>query len=82
MEVLAESAEAYREAKIAQATGEAERFKARWPPSTGKAPEVTRKRLFLETMEEVLPDVEKVIIEAGETPVLPYLPLGRGGRVE
>jgi membrane protease subunit HflK len=41
-----------------------------------KAPEVTRKRLYLETMEEVLPDVEKVIIEPGTASVLPYLPLG------
>ena len=44
-----------------------------------KAPEVTRKRLYLETMEAILPGVEKVIIEPGTTSVLPYLPLGRGG---
>ena len=48
-----------------------------------KAPEVTQKRLYLETMEEVLPDVEKVIIERGSTQVLPYLPLGSGaGRTQ
>jgi hypothetical protein len=40
---------------------------------------VTRKRLYIETMEAVLPHVEKVIIEPGTTNVLPYLPLGRGG---
>ena len=40
-----------------------------------KAPEVTRTRLYLETMEVVLPDVDKVIIEPGTTQVLPYLPL-------
>jgi len=32
-------------------------------------------------MEQVLPDVEKVIIEPGTTNVLPYLPLGRPSRV-
>ncbi len=67
---------AYRDAKIAVATGEATRFSAiaaEWR----KAPEVTRKRLYLETMEVILPDVDKVIIEPGTTQVLPYLPLGR-----
>ena len=73
---LRAQAGAYREAKIAQATGEATRFQAiaaEWR----KAPEVTQKRLYLETMEIVLPDVDKVIIEPGTTQVLPYLPLGR-----
>ena len=73
------SAEAYREAKIAQATGEAERFKA-IVAEYRKAPEVTRKRLYLETMEAILPEVDKVIIEPGTTQVLPYLPLGRSER--
>ena len=66
---------AYRDSKIAEATGEATRFSAiavEWR----KAPEVTRKRLYLETMEAVLPEVDKVIIEPGTTQVLPYLPLG------
>jgi membrane protease subunit HflK len=73
------SAEAYREEKIAGATGEAERFKA-IAVEYQKAPEVTRKRLYLETMESILPEVEKVIIEPGTTQVLPYLPLGRNER--
>jgi membrane protease subunit HflK len=67
---------AYRDSTIAEATGEATRFSAiavEWR----KAPEVTRKRLYLETMEAILPDVDKVIIEPGTTQVLPYLPLGR-----
>ena len=44
-----------------------------------KAPEVTRKRLYLETMEQVLSDVEKVIIDesAGGSGVVPYLPLNQ-----
>lgn len=74
-EILAR-AEAYREAKVAQATGEAERFRA-VAVEYRKAPEVTKKRLYLEAMEEVLPRVEKVIVEPGTTQIVPYLPLGR-----
>jgi len=76
---LIEEAAGYREAKIAQATGEAARFEA-VSAEYRKAPEVTRKRLYLETMEQVLPPVEKVIIDPDGAPVLPYLPLGRDGR--
>ncbi len=39
-----------------------------------KAPEVTRNRLFLETMEQVLKSTKKVIVEPGKD-VVPYLPL-------
>jgi modulator of FtsH protease HflK len=47
-----------------------------------KAPEVTRKRLFLETMENVLKSSDKVIIEQGQggNGVVPYLPLPEIGR--
>jgi membrane protease subunit HflK len=76
---MSEAAMGYRDAKIAEATGEAGRFLA-LVTEYRKAPGVTRKRLYLETMEQVLPDVEKVIIDSGATPVLPYLPLGRDGR--
>jgi membrane protease subunit HflK len=72
---LAEQAVGYREAKIADAEGEAQRFRA-IAVEYRKAPELTRKRLYLETMEEILPGVEKVIIEPGTASVLPYLPLG------
>ena len=75
---LVEAAAGYRVAKIAEAEGEATRFTA-IVVEYRKAPEVTRKRLFLETMETILPDVEKVIIEPGTASVLPYLPLGRDG---
>ena len=75
-ELLA-SASAYRDVKVANSTGEAERFKSLLVEYQ-KAPEITRKRLYLETMEEILPNVEKVIIDSEKTPVLPYLPLGGG----
>ena len=70
-----EMAIAYRDSKIAEARGEGERFLAILREYQ-KAPEITRKRMYLETMEEVLPGVEKVIIEPGTASVLPYLPLG------
>jgi membrane protease subunit HflK len=68
-----ESAKGYKEAKVAEATGEAERFRA-IAAEYQKAPEVVRTRLFLEAMEEVLPNVHTVIVEPG-TAVAPYLPL-------
>jgi membrane protease subunit HflK len=69
-------AEAYRVSKVAQATGAAERFRA-LAVEYRKAPEVTKKRLYLETMEQVMPKVEKVIVEPGAAQIVPYLPLGR-----
>ncbi len=78
---LAESARAYRDAKIAESRGEAERFTALLGAYRA-APEVTRKRLYLETMEAVLPNVEKVIVEPGAASILPHLSLGDGTRSE
>jgi len=71
-----EAALGYRDAKIARATGEAMRFAA-IAAEHRKAPEVTEKRLYLETMEAVLPSIDKVIIEPGAANLLPFLPLGR-----
>jgi len=71
---LIESANGYRDARIAEASGEAARFQA-LAVEYRKAPVVTRKRLYLETMEAVLPGVEKVIVKPGQ--VVPYLPLER-----
>ena len=68
-----ESAKGYRDSKIAEASGEATRFRA-IATEYQKAPDVVRTRLFLETMEEVLPNVRAVVVEPG-TAVMPYLPL-------
>ncbi|MEM1301202.1 MAG: FtsH protease activity modulator HflK [Pseudomonadota bacterium] len=81
-----EVAEAYRARVVNEAEGEASRFSAVLEEYL-KAPEVTRKRLYLETMEEVLGRVDKIILdetggEAGGQGVVPYLPLNelrRGG---
>lgn len=70
-----ERARGYREARIAEASGEAQRFRA-IAAEYARAPEVVRTRLFLETMEQVLPEVNTYIVQPG-SPVLPYLPLER-----
>jgi len=72
-----EEAEAYRARVINEAEGQASRFTAVLEEYR-KAPEVTRKRLYLETMEEVLGRVDKVILDegtGGAQGVVPYLPL-------
>lgn len=72
---IREDAAAYKNRVVNEATGEASRFLAVYNEYI-KAPEVTRKRLFLETMEEVLGRSDKVIIEGeGGSGVVPYLPL-------
>ena len=81
-----EEAEGYRARVVNEAQGEASRFSAVLTEYSN-APEVTRKRLYLETMEQVLGDVDKIIVDGGVTGgggqgVVPYLPLNelRGGR--
>ena len=74
-----EEAEAYRARVVNEAEGEASRFVAVLSEYRN-APEVTRKRLYLETMEEVLGRVDKIILDesatgAGGQGVVPYLPL-------
>jgi len=43
-----------------------------------KAPQITRKRLYLETMEEILPSMEKFVMGNNKQGVLPILPLKPG----
>lgn len=71
-----EEAEGYRARVVNEAEGEASRFSAVLAEYR-KAPEVTRKRLHLEAMEDVLGDVDKIILDenGGSQGVLPYLPL-------
>ncbi|SEL31719.1 protease FtsH subunit HflK [Roseovarius nanhaiticus] len=72
-----EEAEGYRARVVNEAEGEASRFSAVLGEYT-KAPEVTRKRLYLEAMEEVLGDMDKIILDqnsSGNQGVVPYLPL-------
>ena len=74
---IREDAAGYKNRVVQEAQGEAQRFLSVYE-QYAKAPEVTRKRLFLETLEDVLKDSNKVIMEnggAGGTGVVPYLPL-------
>jgi modulator of FtsH protease HflK len=72
---MREDAAAYKNRVVQEAEGEAARFISVYD-EYAKAPEVTRKRLFLETMEQVLGGSEKVIVESGTgSGVVPYLPL-------
>ncbi len=74
---LLQEAEGYRAQVVNEAEGEASRFNAVYEEYI-KAPDVTRKRLYLETMERVLSAVDKVIIDegvGGGQGVVPYLPL-------
>lgn len=57
---IAAQAAGYKAARVARAKGEVKRFKQILKPYT-KAPEVTRKRLWLETMEDLLSDKPKVV---------------------
>jgi membrane protease subunit HflK len=72
---ITEEAVGYRQQVVAQAVGESQRFLsvlAEYEQAEG----VTRDRLFLETMERVLRDANKIILEESAGPgVLPYLPL-------
>ncbi|MHA6643126.1 FtsH protease activity modulator HflK [Mesorhizobium sp. A623] len=70
-----EEAAAYKNRVMQEADGEAQRFISVYD-EYAKAPEVTRQRLYYETMEKVLKDSSKVLLEqSGGQGVVPYLPL-------
>jgi len=72
---ILQAAEAYKKEVVAKAEGEASRFLSIYN-EYAKAKKVTQERMYLETMEEVLADINKIIIDknSGEG-VVPYLPL-------
>ena len=69
-------AEGYKEQVVADAEGEASRFTAIYN-EYALAKDVTRQRMYLETMSEILSGMNKVIIDSaqGQSGVVPYLPL-------
>ena len=73
---IIQAAQAYKQQTVAEATGESARFLKIYEQYK-KAPEVTRERMYLETMEGVLGNTNKIIIDSrnGAQGVLPYLPL-------
>jgi membrane protease subunit HflK len=74
-ERILQSARAYKEQTVAEATGQAARFLKVFEEYS-KAPEVTRKRMYLETMERVLGGTDKIILDSkGRQGAAPLVPL-------
>jgi membrane protease subunit HflK len=73
---ILEEAEGYRDAKIAEATGESDRFIALLGEYE-QAPEVTRERLYIETLETVFGRSAKILMDASSSNNMLYLPIDR-----
>jgi len=74
---ILQGADAYKSQTVAEATGQTSRFSKIYEEYK-KAPEVTRKRMYLETMERVLGGTDKIILDSNSqsgSGVVPYLPL-------
>lgn len=72
-----EEAQAYKERVILEAQGEVARF-SELLPQFEKAPEVTRQRIYLETMEQVFSNTSKIMVDSGEGGNnIMYLPLDK-----
>jgi modulator of FtsH protease HflK len=73
---ITQAAEAYKSQTVAEATGQTSRF-LKIHEQYKKAPDVTRERMYLETMERVLGGTDKIILDSrvGGSGVVPYLPL-------
>ena len=72
---MLQEAEAYKKSTVARASGDADRFESVYEAYlSGK--DVTRERIFIETMEDVLQNAQKIILDGeGNQGVVPYLPL-------
>jgi membrane protease subunit HflK len=74
---ILQAAEAYKSQTVAEATGQTSRFLQIYEQYK-KAPDVTRQRMYLETMERILSGTDKIILDSKSpsgTGVVPYLPL-------
>ena len=71
---MLQEAEGYRQKVIAEATGEASRFTAILGEYVN-AKDVTRRRIYLDTMQQVLSGTDKIVIDSEGGGVVPYLPL-------
>ena len=85
-ERIRREAEAYRDKIEAEATGQADRFMKVYQ-SYKQAPDITRKRIYLETLEKVFSNMDKIILGQGTQGqgVVPYLPLNElanGGKTK
>ncbi len=81
-EKIRQEAEAYKQKVVAEAQGEASRFQ-KISAEYQKAPEVTKKRIYFETVERVLSGKDKTVLGEGlSQKTLPYLPLKPGSTVK
>jgi membrane protease subunit HflK len=78
---MVNQAKGYSQARLTRAEGEADRF-LKTLKEYSQAKDVISKRIYIETMEEILPSVDKIIIDgkAGDR-MIPYLPLTRQPKV-
>ena len=76
---LVAEAEAYREEVVSRAEGDASRFDQVYSAYEVDK-DVTRERIYIETIEEVFGNIEKIIIDEDGNSVVPYLPLKELGR--
>ena len=74
-----QAAEGYALKRINEAQGDVSRFNAVYAEYV-KAPEVTKQRIYIETIEEVFGNIEKIIIDEDGKSVVPYLPLKELGK--
>jgi membrane protease subunit HflK len=77
---LKEEADAYKEKIVAQAKGDAQRFKSVLAEYQ-KAPQVTRDRMYLDSMQQIYSNVTKVMIDSKQGSNLLYLPLDKLGQM-
>jgi membrane protease subunit HflK len=73
---LKEEADAYKARIVAQAQGDAQRFKSVLAEYQ-KAPQVTRDRMYLDTMQQIYSNVTKVLVDSRQGSNLLYLPLDK-----
>ena len=73
---LKEEADAYKARVVAQAQGDAQRFRSIYAEYQ-KAPQVTRDRMYLDTMQHIYGNVTKVLVESRQGSSLLYLPLDK-----
>lgn len=77
---LKEEADAYKEKIVAQAKGDAQRFKSVLTEYQ-KAPQVTRDRMYLDSMQQIYSNVTKVMVDSKQGSNLLYLPLDKIGQM-
>jgi membrane protease subunit HflK len=73
---LKEEADAYKARVVAQAQGDSQRFRSVFAEYQ-KAPQVTRDRMYLDTMQQIYGNVTKVVVESRQGSSLLYLPLDK-----